>query len=71
MPRRTLSQLIWKSTENGAELRLPKIIDTDINFQLMFGESESHPEQTQRETTNAENYECRTYKDVEHFKKFV
>lgn len=71
MPRRTLSQLIWKSTKNGAELRLPKIIDTDVNFQLMFGESENHPEQTQRETTNAENYECRTYRDVEHFKKFV
>ena len=71
MPRRTLSQLIWKITEKGAELRLPKIIDTDINFQLMFGEAESHNEQTQRETNNAENYECRTYRDVEHFKKSV
>jgi hypothetical protein len=71
MPRRTLSQLIWKSTENGAELRMPLIINTDINFQLMFGEAESHNEQTQNETTNAEKYECRTYKDVEHFKKFV
>ena len=71
MPRRTLSQLIWKSTENGAELRMPLIINTDINFQFMFGEAESHNEQTQKETTNAEKYECRTYKDVEHFKKFV
>ena len=71
MPRRTLSQLIWKSTKNGAELRLPRIINTDINFQLMFGESESHPEQIQKETKNAENYECRTYRDVEHFKTFV
>ena len=71
MPRRTLSQLIWKSTENGAELRMPLIINTDINFQLMFGEAESYNEQTQKETTIAEKYECRTYKDVEHFKKFV
>jgi hypothetical protein len=71
MPRRTLSQLIWKSTENGAELRLPKIIYTDINFQLMFGEAESHHEQTKKETNNAENYECRSYRDIEHFKKFV
>ena len=52
MPRRTLSQLIWKSTENGAKLRLPRIIDTDINFQLMFGEAESHNEQTQKEYEN-------------------
>jgi hypothetical protein len=50
---------------------MPKTINTDINFQLMFGESESHPEQIQKETKNAENYECRTYRDVEHFKTFV
>ena len=71
MPRRTLSQLIWKSTNNGAELRLPKIINTDVGFQLMFGESESHNEQTQKETNNAENYYCKTYRNVEHFKTFV
>ena len=71
MPRRTLSQLIWKRTKNGAELRLPKIINTDVGFQLMFGESESHNEQTQKETNNAENYYCKTYINVEHFKTFV
>lgn len=71
MPRRTLSQLIWKRTKNGAELRLPKIINTDVGFQLMFGESESHNEQTQKETNNAENYYCKTYRNVEHFKTFV
>ena len=60
MPRRTLSQLIWKSTENGAELRLPKIINTDINFQLMFGEAESHNEQTNRETTNLSDRDWET-----------
>ena len=37
MPRRTQHQLIWTTTENGAELRLPKSIKTDIGFQLMFG----------------------------------
>ena len=71
MPRRTLSQLIWKRTKNGAESRLPKIINTDVGFQLMFGESESHNEQTQKETNNAENYYCKTYRNVEHFKTFV
>ena len=71
MPRRTLSQLIWKRTKNGSELRLPKIINTDVGFQLMFGESESHNEQTQKETNNAENYYCKTYRNVEHFKTFV
>ena len=71
MPRRTLSQLIWKSTDKGAELRMPKIIKSDINFQLMFGECEIHNEHTQRETKNANRYECRTYIDVEHFKTFV
>lgn len=71
MPRRTISQLIWRSTKNGAELRMPKIINTDINFQLMFGEAESHNEQTQRETSNAENYECKIYRDIQHIKSVV
>ena len=49
MPRRTQHQLIWTTTENGADLRLPKKIKTDIGFQLMFGEAESHVEQTKNE----------------------
>ena len=71
MPRRTISQLIWRSTKNGAELRMPNISNTDINFQLMFGEAESYTEQTNRETKNADNYECKIYRDVEHFKTFI
>tara|TARA_R100001443_G_scaffold5020_2_gene13675 strand:- start:207 stop:422 length:216 start_codon:yes stop_codon:yes gene_type:complete len=71
MPRRTLSQLIWKSTENGAQLRMPKTIKSDINFQLMFGEAESHNEQTQRESRHLENYDCKVYRDIEHFKTFI
>ena len=71
MPRRTQHQLIWRSTKNGAELRLPKIITTDVGFQLMFGEAESYIEDVANENRNANNYECKVYRDLQHIKSVV
>ena len=71
MPRRTQHQLIWNTTKNGADLRLPKKITTDIGFQLMFGEAESHVEKNKDEKKNATNYECKIYRNLKEFKKFV
>jgi len=71
VPRRTQHQLIWTTTENGADLRLPKRIKTDIGFQLMFGEAESHVEQTKNEKKNAKNYDCKIYRNLQHFKNYI
>jgi hypothetical protein len=71
MPRRTQHQLIWTTTENGAELRLPKNIKTDIGFQLMFGQAENYIELTRNEKKNAKNYECKVYRNLQHFKNHV
>ena len=50
---------------------LPKVIRSDIGFQLMFGPSENHKEQQIKEKENTENYECRTYESLEDFVKFI
>tara|TARA_R100000426_G_C4774766_1_gene92321 strand:+ start:200 stop:415 length:216 start_codon:yes stop_codon:yes gene_type:complete len=71
MPRRTNHQLIWRTTKDGAEMILPKVITSDIGFQLMFGPSENHKEQQIKEKENTENYECRTYESLEDFVKFI
>ena len=43
MPNKTKSQVIWHRKLDGdhddLELRMPKIINSDIGFQLMFGVS--------------------------------
>tara|TARA_A100001515_G_C4546418_1_gene201948 strand:- start:166 stop:381 length:216 start_codon:yes stop_codon:yes gene_type:complete len=71
MPRRTSHQQIWRTTKDGAEMILPKVIRSDIGFQLMFGPSENHKEQQIKEKENTENYECRTYESLEDFVKFI
>lgn len=71
MPRRTSHQQIWRTTKDGAEMILPKVIRSDIGFQLMFGPSENHKEQQTKEKENTDNYECRTYESLEDFVKFI
>jgi hypothetical protein len=71
MPRRTQHQLIWNTTKNGADLSLPKKITTDIGFQLMFGQAENHIEQQKTEKKNAKNYECKTYRSLQDFKRSI
>ena len=42
MAKDTIHQKIWKRTENGLEISIPKIIRSDIGFQLMFGKNEDY-----------------------------
>ena len=69
--RATRHQEIYKRTENGLELVLPKKITTDIGFQLMFGYREDYRIEQDKIQSNAEKYYIKTYLDVEDFKKYI
>ena len=69
--RATRHQEIYKRTENGLELVLPKKITTDIGFQLMFGHREDYRVEEKRIERNADRYITKTYLDVEDFKKYI
>jgi len=64
LSKATKNQEIWKRTKNGFKLVLPKKINTDIGFQLMFG----HREDFRYEK---EQYDTKIYKDVEDFKSHL
>ena len=42
MAKDTIHQKIWKKTDSGLVLSIPKIINSDIGFQLMFGKNEDY-----------------------------
>lgn len=69
--RATIHQQIWKRTENGLELVLPKKINTDISFQLMFGYREDHRIEEKRIEENDERYTTKIYRDVTDFKNHI
>ena len=69
--RATKHQEIWKRTENGLELVLPKKIKTDIGFQLMFGYREDKRTEEKRLKENDEKYFTKTYLNIEDFKKYI
>ena len=69
--RATRHQEIYKRTENGLELVLPKKITTDIGFQLMFGHREDYRVEEKRIERNADRYFTKSYLDVEDFKKYI
>ena len=69
--RATKHQEIYKRTENGLELVLPKKITTDIGFQLMFGYREDYRIEQEKMQRNADKYYTKTYLDVEDFKKYI
>ena len=71
MPKATLHQLICRSTKNGLKYDIPKIINSDVGFQLMFGVVENATNERKRFEDNANEYETRIYQSIEHFKKFV
>lgn len=50
---------------------LPKVIRSDIGFQLMFGQSENHKQEQVKQKENSDKYECRTYESLEDFVKFI
>lgn len=67
----TRHQEIWKRTKNGLKLVLPKKITSDIGFQLMFGYREDFREEVKDLKKHNEKYECKTYLDVNDFKKYI
>jgi|TARA_A100001011_G_C14027229_1_gene722017 hypothetical protein len=69
--RATIHQQIWKRTENGLELVLPKKINSDIGFQLMFGYREDHRIEEKRIEENDERYTTKIYRDVTDFKNHI
>lgn len=71
MSRRVKSQEIWKKTENGLKLVLPKNINSDIGFQLMFGYREDYRHEKEKYDKHCEQYETKIYKDVEDFKSHL
>lgn len=69
--RITKHQQIWKRTENGLKLSIPKNINTDIGFQLMFGYREDHREEEKKLKQNEERYTTRIYRDIKDFKNYI
>ena len=69
--RATKHQEIWRRTENGLELILPKKIKTDIGFQLIFGYREDKRTEQKRLQENDNRYLTRTYLNIEDFKKYL
>ena len=69
--RATRHQEIYKRTENGLELVLPKKITTDIGFQLMFGYREDYRVEEKRVEENDNRYDAKTYLNIEDFKKYI
>tara|TARA_R100000781_G_C3990469_1_gene96732 strand:- start:262 stop:483 length:222 start_codon:yes stop_codon:yes gene_type:complete len=69
--RATKHQEIWKRTENGLKLVLPKKIKTDIGFQLIFGYREDKRTEQKRLQENDNRYLTRTYLNIEDFKKYL
>ena len=69
--RATRHQEIYKRTEYGLELVLPKKITTDIGFQLMFGHREDYRVEEKRIEDNANNYQAKTYLSIEDFKQHI
>ena len=63
--RATRHQEIYKRTENGLKLVLPKKIKTDIGFQLMFGYREDKRTEEKRLKQNDERYFTKTYLNIE------
>ncbi len=47
---------------------MPKIINTDIGFQLMFGHRECFRTEKEKEYKNNNNYKPRTFNNVKHYK---
>ena len=69
--RATKQQEIFKRTEHGLELLLPKKIKTDIVFQLMFGYREDKRVEQKRLQENNDRYLTKTYLNIEDFKKYI
>lgn len=48
MLKKNRHQIIWKRSDEGLEMIIPKVIKSDINYQLMFGPEEDKEEERRR-----------------------
>jgi len=68
----TKHQEIWERREDDSlKLVLPKIINSDIGFQLMFGYRECYRTEKEKELKNNKSYDSKTYLDVKHYKDHI
>jgi len=68
----TLHQEIWERREDDSlELVMPKIINSDIGFQLMFGMAENQICYSNKQSQNNNKYDVKIYKDIEDYKKHI
>lgn len=58
MPRPGKTQTIWKvvDEDGNVELEIPKVINSDIGFQLMFGPNEHEYDNVRRINEHHDNY---------------
>ena len=71
MPLANQTQVIWKrNEEDELELVLPKIIKSDISFQLMFGEKESYKVAEMKFNKHCKSYQVEFYDIKELIKKY-
>lgn len=71
MGKATLHQEIWKIKEDDSlELDLPRIINSDIGFQLMFGYRENNESYCDKLYKNNNKYKVKVYKDVKDYKNY-
>ena len=65
MGKATIHQQIWEAQEEGNTLKLPKVINSDIGFQLMFGPAENRELEVRKEREQAEKYNTKQYTEEE------
>lgn len=65
MAKRTNHQEVCIRTENGLKFELPKNINSDIGYQLMFGAVEDYDYEKTKERKHNETYETKQYNESE------
>tara|TARA_R110002153_G_scaffold216472_1_gene369027 strand:- start:335 stop:553 length:219 start_codon:yes stop_codon:yes gene_type:complete len=66
MALKNTTQIIWKRKEDDSlELDLPKVINSDIGFQLMFGMAEDLKEERRIVRTHISKYSTNVYVEQE------
>ena len=61
----TRHQIIWFYDKQSEEfiLKLPKVIKSDVAYQLMFGESEDYRTERSRVDINNQKHNTKVYED--------
>lgn len=61
MPKPTIHQIICEGTKNGLKYTMPKTINSDVGFQLMFGKVEDYEHEQSIIKAHHDTYETKTY----------